>query len=84
MKCGAIKYDDKLLDKKEGEAKVFTLLFWCDFEFKFGFLLVTEEIYLNISSVVAFQRWWVLKGKLLAQESTCLKEILIPTTLNHL
>ena len=35
MKCGAIKYDDKLLDKKEGEAKVFTLLFWCDFEFKF-------------------------------------------------
>ena len=44
MKCGAIKYDDKLLDKKEGEAKVFTLLFWCDFEFKFGFLLVTEVV----------------------------------------
>ena len=38
----------------------------------------------NISSVVKFQRWWVLKSKLFAQESTCSKEILIPTTLNHL
>ena len=27
MKCGAIKYDDKLLDKKEEEAKVLTLFF---------------------------------------------------------
>ena len=38
----------------------------------------------NISSVVAFQRWWVLKSKLFAQESTCSNEILIPTSLNHL
>ena len=38
----------------------------------------------NISSVVEFQRWWVLKSKLFAQESTCLKEILISTSLNHL
>ena len=41
-------------------------------------------IYSNISSVVEFQRWWVLKSKLFAQKSTCSKEILIPTTLNHL
>ena len=39
---------------------------------------------INISSVVEFQRWWVLKSKILAQESTCSKEILIPTTLNYL
>ena len=25
----------------------------------------------NISSVVEFQRWWVLKSKLFGQESTC-------------
>ena len=31
-----------------------------------------------------FQRWWVLKSKLFAQESTCSKEILISTSLNHL
>jgi hypothetical protein len=38
----------------------------------------------NVSSVVAFQGWWVLKSKLFAQESTCSKEILISTSLNHL
>ena len=27
--------------------------------------------YFNISFVVEFQRWWVLKGKLFGQESTC-------------
>ena len=31
---------------------------------------------INVSSVVAFQRWWVLKSKLFAQES---KEMLIST-----
>ena len=35
----------------------------------------TDEIlrllYTNISSVVEFQRWWVLKSKLFGQESTC-------------
>jgi hypothetical protein len=41
-------------------------------------------IYTNVSSVVAFQRWWVLNSKLFAQESTCSKEILISTSLNHL
>ena len=38
----------------------------------------------NISSVVEFQRWWVLKSKVFAQKSTWSKENLIPTTLNHL
>ena len=33
---------------------------------------------------MVFQRWWVLKSKLFAQESTCSKEILISTSLNHL
>ena len=37
-----------------------------------------------VSSVVEFQRRWVLKSKLFAQESTCSKEILIPTSLNYL
>ena len=31
----------------------------------------------NISSVVEFQRWWVLRSKLFAQKSSCSKEILI-------
>ena len=30
-----------------------------------------SEIYININSVVEFQRWWVLKSKLFGQESTC-------------
>ena len=42
------------------------------------------QLWTNVSSVVAFQRWWVLKSKLFDQESTCSKEILIPSTLNHL
>ena len=29
------------------------------------------RIFINISSVVEFQRWWVLKSKLFGQESTC-------------
>ena len=37
-------------------------------------------IHNDISSVVEFQRWWILKSKIFAQESTCSKEILIPTT----
>ena len=41
-------------------------------------------LFTNVSSVVAFQGWWVLKSKLFAQESTCSKEILISTSLNHL
>ena len=47
-------------------------------------LLLLVIVTFNISSVVEFQRWWVLKRKLFAQKSTCSKEILIPTTLNHL
>ena len=31
---------------------------------------------INISSVLEFQRWWVLKSKLFAQESRCSKETL--------
>ena len=38
----------------------------------------------SVSSVVEFQRWWVLKSKVFVQESTCSKEILIPSTLNDL
>ena len=30
-----------------------------------------SKLYTNISSVVEFQRWWVLKSKLFGQESTC-------------
>ena len=30
-----------------------------------------KRMYINISSVVEFQRWWVLKSKLFGQESTC-------------
>ena len=44
-------------------------------------LLLMAELFINISLVVEFQRWWDLKSKLFAQESTCSKEILIPTTL---
>ena len=46
--------------------------------------LFSYSLHNNISSVVEFQRCWVLKSKLPAQESTWSKEILIPTALNHL
>ena len=42
------------------------------------------RVIVNVSSVVEFQRWWALKSKHFAQESTCSKEILISTSLNHL
>ena len=45
---------------------------------------MAKEMKASVSSVVEFQRWWVLKSKIFAQESTCSKEILIPTTLNYL
>ena len=45
---------------------------------------ITMECCNNISLVVEFQRWWVLKSKIFAQESSCSKEILILTTLNYL
>ena len=35
------------------------------------------SMFSNISSVVEFQRWWVLKCKLFAQESTCSKETVV-------
>ena len=47
-------------------------------------MLFSSLLYLNISLVVAFQRWWVLKSKLFAKKSTCSKEILIFISLNHL
>ena len=37
----------------------------------FGPWRVENIMYINISSVVEFQRWWVLKSKLFGQESTC-------------
>ena len=33
-------------------------------------------VLINISSVVEFQRWWVLKSKLFAQKSTCHQKFL--------
>ena len=38
----------------------------------------------NVSSVVEFKRWWVLKCKLFAQESTCSKEILLKQSYDEL
>ena len=35
----------------------------------------TSTFYNNVSSVVEFQRWWVLKGKIFGQESTYLKDL---------
>ena len=36
----------------------------------------------NISSVVEFQRWWVLKRKLFGQESTCQQGFFLNPTSN--
>ena len=36
-----------------------------------------KQVQFNISSVVEFQRWWVLKSKILGQESTCSKETIV-------
>jgi hypothetical protein len=41
-------------------------VFWVSFAFLF--------VFINISSVVEFQRWWVLKSKIFGQESTYSKE----------
>ena len=41
-------------------------------------------LYINVSSVVEFQRWWVLKSMLFAQESTCSKEIVLKQSCNEL
>ena len=36
------------------------------------FITLAEDVsFINISSVVEFQRWWVLISKLFGQESTC-------------
>ena len=35
------------------------------------------DIHFNISSVVEFQRWWVLKSKFFGQESTYLKDFFL-------
>ena len=40
--------------------------------------------YYNISSIVEFQRWWVLKCKIFAQESTCPKDIVLKQSSNEL
>jgi hypothetical protein len=34
----------------------------------------------NISSIVEFQRWWLLKNKIFAQESTCTKEMFLKSS----
>ena len=38
----------------------------------------------NVSSVVEFQRWWVLKCNSFFQESTCSKEIFLKQSCNKL
>ena len=48
-------------------------------------LLGRVSFYINVNSVVEFQRWLVLKSKLFAQESTySTREILILNSLNYL
>ena len=41
-------------------------------------------VYISISSVVEFQRWWVLKSKVFGQESTYSKEIVVFYEYNEL
>ena len=41
-------------------------------------------IHINVSSVVEFYRWWVLKCKIFAQELTCSKEIVLKQSCNEL
>ena len=40
-------------------------------------LVKRGDIWTNVSSVVEFQRWWVLKCKIFAQELTCSKETIV-------
>ena len=42
--------------------------------------LITQS---NISSVVEFQRWWVLKSTIFGQESTYSKDFFLNPTLNY-
>ena len=45
--------------------------------FNLGFKFPTSGMKPNISSVVEFQRWWVLKSKVFGRESTYSKEIVV-------
>ena len=42
------------------------------------------SVYINVSSVVEFQRWWVLKCKIFSQESTRSKENVLKKSCNEL
>ena len=50
---------------------------WENTEDQAGFALVKGALAVNISLVVEFQRWWVLKSKVFGQESTYSKEIVV-------
>ena len=43
-----------------------------------------RTMYFDISSVVEFQRWWVLKSKIFGQEATYLMEILLRESFDEL
>ena len=42
----------------------------CKWQYSITHLLPRDDIFINICSVMEFQRWWVLKSKLFGQEST--------------
>ena len=48
------------------------------------FQILADQLTLDIGSVVGFQRWWVLKGKIFAQESTWSKEIVLKQSCDEL
>ena len=41
-------------------------------------------IYINVSSVVEFKTWWVLKSKIFGQESTYPKDFILNPSMNYL
>ena len=68
-----------------GNIKKMQSLGWgCQSEFTLWSFNFYVDMRNSVSSVVEIQRWWVLKSKIFALESTCSKEILIPSTLNYL
>ena len=62
-----------LLPKKSStyfEAFLIIQQFWYDNQFRLVVVSYVLHRLINISSVVEFQRWWVLKSKIFGQEST--------------
>ena len=64
----------------KSSSRICPLKYWLtDLSGRHNVLTKSARAQSNVSSVVEFQRWWVLKSKLFAQEVTCSKEILIST-----